>query len=200
MKQYNNENGRKNMRLRGYDYSREGLYFLTIVVQHRLHLYGEIENGEMILNDAGRMVEKWYWEIENKYPDKRCDEMVVMPNHFHCIIENLETDAHVPSTIANDERGRSDTNEKYGMHNIKYGATIGDVMDWFKTMTTNEYIRGVARAARCGRPNDWPRFEGKLWQRSYYDHIIRNEQEYLRISEYIKNNPLKWKDDKFYND
>jgi hypothetical protein len=81
MKKYTKENGRKNMRLRGYDYSRAGLYFLTPVVQNRLHLFGEIRSSEMILNDAGRMVEKWYWEIENKYPDKRCHEMVVMPNH-----------------------------------------------------------------------------------------------------------------------
>lgn len=90
------------MRLQGYDYSRAGLYFLTVVVQNRLHLFGHIENGKMILNGSGRMVEKWYHEIENKYPDKRCDKMAVMPNHFHCIIENMEMNddvlnAHRPS-------------------------------------------------------------------------------------------------------
>ena len=100
-KQHNKENRRKNMRLQGYDYSRTGLYFLTVVVQNRLHLFGEIprtactEPPKMILNDAGNMVEKWYSEIENKFPDKRCHEMVVMPNHFHCIIENMAMDAHV---------------------------------------------------------------------------------------------------------
>ncbi len=75
--------------MRGYDYSRAGLYFLTIDVQNRLNLFGHIENQEMILNDAGKMITRWYDEIENKYPDKRCHEMVVMPNHFHCIIENI---------------------------------------------------------------------------------------------------------------
>lgn len=70
MKKYNKENGRKNMRLHGYDYSSAGLYFLTPVLQNRLHLFGHIKNGIMQLNDAGRMVEKWNWEIENKYPDK----------------------------------------------------------------------------------------------------------------------------------
>ena len=204
------ENRRKNMRLRGYDYSRAGLYFLTPVIQHRLHLFGEIHTGgptcspKMVLNDGGRMVEKWYWEIENKYPDKRCREMVVMPNHFHCIIENLELaetnatkmDAHVGASL----RGRSINNdgrfindEKYGIHNKKYGATIGGVMDWFKTMTTNEYIRGVKNHA-------WPRFDGKLWQRNYYDHIVRNETDYIRIAEYIINNPIKWGEDKFKNE
>jgi REP element-mobilizing transposase RayT len=197
------------MRLQGYDYSRSGLYFLTIVVQNRLHLFGEIHpNGHpvlpvMILNDAGNMVEKWYHEIENKFPDKRCHQMVVMPNHFHCIIENMEMpttnrDAHVPPTDAhvphNDGRPHSnDDNPKYGIHNKRYGTSIGDVMDWFKTMTTNEYIRGV-------KNNHWRRFDGKLWQRNYYDHIIRNDHAFQKISHYIINNPLKWNDDTFNND
>src|SRR5690625_3279490 len=103
MKKYTKENGRKNMRLQGYDYSRAGLYFLTIVLQNRLHLFGHIENGKMILNDAGRMIEKWYHEIENKYPDKHCHEMVVMPNHFHCIIENTKmTNTHDTKMDAHD--------------------------------------------------------------------------------------------------
>ena len=212
---------RKNIRLQGYDYSRAGLYFLTIAVQNRLHLFGQIHHGGMMLNDAGRMIEKWYREIENKYPDKRCHEMVVMPNHFHCIIENLEmqmdanvssTDAHVRPMDAHVRpmdahvgaplRGRSgtdgcpeiesrpETTEKYGIHNQKYGATIGDVMDWFKTMTTNEYIRGMKNMG-------WERYDGKLWQRNYYDRIIRNWEEDLRIATYIVENPQKWKDDKF---
>jgi len=111
---------RRSIRLKGYDYSQEGLYFITICVQDRESLFGEIvvgaslrgcpesdnngctesdingfpesdNNGckQMILNDAGQMVERWYRELENKYPDKRCHEMVIMPNHFHCIIENM---------------------------------------------------------------------------------------------------------------
>jgi len=85
---------RQSIRLKGYDYSREGLYFITICCQDQAMMFGEIKNGEMYLNDAGRMVEKWYWELENKYPDKKCREMVVMPNHFHCIIENVKTDEY----------------------------------------------------------------------------------------------------------
>ena len=83
---------RKSIRLKGYDYSKAGLYFITICVQNRMCLFGTVEKGNMFLNDAGQMVEKWYYELENKYPDKRCHEMVVMPNHFHCIIENMSTD------------------------------------------------------------------------------------------------------------
>ncbi len=135
--------------------------------------------------------------------------MVVMPNHFHCIIENMETnvvgDAHVGAPLRGrpitDEREHSMSDEcnanidqqteKYGMHNIKFGATIGDAMDWFKTMTTNEYIRGVKTLG-------WKPFNQKLWQRNYYEHIVRDEQSYQCIATYIENNPAKWIDDKFY--
>jgi putative transposase len=78
------------------------------------------------------------------------------------------------------------------MENKKYNATIGDAMDWFKTMTTNEYIRGV-------RQSGWKRFNGKLWQRNYWEHIIRSTAEYERISSYIIANPAKWRRDKLFN-
>jgi REP element-mobilizing transposase RayT len=203
---------RRSIRLKGYDYRRSGLYFITICKQNRAHLFGEIvgsnTNGrhendcpentiqsQLILNDAGRMIEKWYHELENKYPDKRCHVMIVMLNHFHCIIENLPIDHvfrddHVGSTLRgrpeNDERGRPEN--PYGIENKKYGATIADAMDWFKTMTNNEYIRGVKQLG-------WQRFDGKLWQRSYWEHIIRDEKSYVKISKYIMNNPANWIND-----
>jgi REP element-mobilizing transposase RayT len=207
---------RRSIRLKGYDYSQAGLYFITICIQNRACLFGKIENGVMILNDAGRMVEKWFYELGNKYPDKCCHEMVVMPNHFHCIIENKRLDAmtldnattvaHVGAPLRgrpeNVERGRPENVEhacpendqlrhpqnQYGIDNKKYGATIGNAMDWFKTMTTNEYIRGVKK---CG----WQQFDGKLWQRNYWEHIIRNEMSYMKISDYILSNPIKWDND-----
>ncbi len=195
-KRYNKENGRKCMRLRGYDYSREGLYFITIMVQKRLHLFGEIKNGQMILNHAGEMVHEWYYEIENKFPDKRCHAMVVMPNHFHCIIENTkcdahdEWDAHVDSCFETPNNNHNDPHcgEKYNKQNQIYNAGIERAMDWFKTMTTNAYIRGV-------KNENWRRFDRKLWQRSCHDRIIRNEEAYQNISKYIFNNPASWQED-----
>ena len=207
---------RRSIRLKGYDYSRAGLYFITICVQDRACLFGKIDNGNtvgetlrgfpsLILNDAGKMTERWYYELENKFPDKYCHEMIVMPNHFHCIIENApEMGVHVATMGAHvgaPLRGRPITNERpitnkrpenpYGPENKKYNATIGAAMDWFKTMTTNEYIRGVKTLG-------WQPFNGKLWQRNYWEHIIRDEQSYHRISDYIINNPAKWSDDKFF--
>ena len=181
---------RRSIRLKGYDYSQQGLYFITICCQDRACLFGDISNGEMVLNDAGNMIEKWYRELENKFPDKICHEMVVMPNHFHCIIENhpkMQMDDHERPTdnhVGLSRRGRPD--------NKKYNATIGDAMEWFKTMTTNEYIRGV-------KTQNWKRFNKKLWQRNYWEHIIRNEQSMDRIAAYIINNPEKWSADKLKN-
>ena len=90
MSPYNpNIHHRRSVRLKGYDYASEGLYFVTICTQNRECLLGDIKNDEMVLNDAGRMVEKWYRKIPSKFPDIVCHEMVIMPNHFHCIWENV---------------------------------------------------------------------------------------------------------------
>jgi len=173
---------------------------------------------KMILNDAGKMIEKWYHELQNKFPDIRCHEMVVMPNHFHCILENAgtvgaylrvcpnktNTNANLrvgPDNVIttnNMDNGNNGTNENDGANeNDTKGEHVGSplhrVVQWFKTMTTNEYIRGVKTLG-------WQPFNGKLWQRNYYEHIIRNEQSYQTISEYIINNPSKWVDDKFYTE
>mgnify|MGYP000930311912 CR=1 FL=1 len=153
---------RKHIRLKSYDYSNSGFFFITINIQKRLCLFGNIVDGIMVLNDAGRMIEKWYYELENKFPEKRCHEMVVMPDHFHCIIESTTVQHGQPS------------------------ETIQNVIHWFKTMTTNEYIRGVKQYG-------WQRFDGKLWQRNFFDHIIRSEQSYIEKSEYIQNNPQNWR-------
>lgn len=199
MNKYNpNIHHRRSIRWKGYDYAQAGLYFVTICVQHRECLLGKINNGELTLNDAGQMVEKWYRELENKFPDIQCREMVVMPNHFHGIIENVGANLRVRP---HDEHGQFPENghlpgitpttgdrEILGEHT---GSPLHRVVQWFKTMTTNEYIRGV-------KTKNWQPFDGKLWQRNYWEHIIRNETSYNTISKYIINNPWKWSEDKFY--
>lgn len=208
---------RKTIRLKGYDYTQAGWYFITICVQNRECLFGDIRRGEpmfsskttpqtntapppeMILNDAGKMVQKWYYELENKFADIRCHEMIIMPNHFHCIIENVGqtvgADLRVcPNTNIADDNvlGEHETNILGEQENNILGEHIGSplhrVVQWFKTMTTNEYIRGVKTLG-------WKPFDGKLWQRNYWEHIIRNENEYNRIAEYIINNPQNWGND-----
>ena len=135
------------------------------------------------MNEAGEMVHKWYDELEKKYPDKMCHEMVVMPNHFHCILENVHQ----------DQNQVLEENQSYGIDNQKYKSPLGDAVAWFKTMTTNEYIRGV-------REKGWKPFSGKLWHRNYYERIIRSRYAFIRIADYIFNNPRVWKWDKFNRD
>jgi REP element-mobilizing transposase RayT len=189
---------RRNLRLEGYDYSKSGMYFVTVCVHNRACLFGRIENKQIILNDAGRMIEKWFHELEHKYPDKKIHEFVVMPNHFHGIVENryspeskIDPDAHAGAPLrGRPEENAANKNEypQYDEENRVYGATIGRAINWFKTMTTNAYIRGVKNM-------DWAKYDGKLWQRNYHDHIIRTKQEYYRISEYIRTNPEHWEED-----
>ena len=140
----------------------------------------------MILNDAGTMIKKWYYEIENKFLDIKCFEMIIMPNHFHCIIKNVGADLCVcPDKSLRDLRILGDQ-RILGEHT---GSPLHRLVQWFKTMTTNEYIRGV-------KNNNWQRFDGKLWQLNYWEQIIRNEKSYQTISEYVANNPDKWNEDK----
>ena len=187
MNKYNPDvHHRRSIRLKGYDYSQSGLYFVTICVKKRICLFGEIDNAKMILNDAGTMIKKWYYEIENKFLDIKCFEMIIMPNHFHCIIKNVGADLCVcPDKSLRDQRTLRDQ-RILGEHT---GSPIHHVVQWFKTMTTNEYIRGV-------KNNNWQRFDGKLWQLNYWEQIIRNEKSYQTISEYVANNPDKLNEDK----
>ena len=203
---------RRSIRLKGYDYSQAGLYFVTIIVHDRKRFFGEIRDGEMILNDAGIMIQKWWQKIPEKFPDIEMDVYQIMPNHFHAIVKNngMGVGANPRVRPDNDDDGdagvriigqthgsartTADTDADGDMGNIlgeHMGSPVWRVVQWFKMMTTNEYIRGVKTLG-------WARFNGKLWQRNYYEHIIRNEQSYQNISNYIINNPAKWKKDKFF--
>ena len=227
---------RRSIRLKGYDYSKAGLYFITICCQNRICRFGEIVVSENIptmkLNDAGNMVDEQWLAMVERFPNIELHEYGIMPNHFHCILEivntqidnneitigrprgyaptsaptpaptSAPTSAPTPaptsaptSTPTPAPPGPSQTNTSQTNTQTDDGKpknkTIGDMMDAFKSIVTVEYIHGV-------KNKGWDRFDGKLLQRDYYEHIIRNEQEYQRISDYIINNPSKWKDDKFY--
>jgi putative transposase len=208
---------RRSIRLNGYDYSRSGLYFITICSQDRLCLFGEIINSTMLLNDAGNMTNRWWHELTRKYQNIRLHGHIAMPNHFHGIIEIHNPWAQtVPTPVGADlcvcpfpgkESQQGQTHRIGQTHrsaptdceisdkNVQKGRYAGPplhaMVQWFKTMTTNEYIRGV-------KQKNWHRFNKKLWQRNYYEHIIRSEDSYLQISEYIRTNPMKWHEDKYY--
>ncbi len=187
---------RKSLRLKEYDYSQPWYYFITICVNTWLCILGEISGNEIYLSDAGKMVETYWKKLEEKYHHIRLHKYTVMPNHFHGIIEIMDIQ---------DGRGQPmcwpwywtvnwlDKNQigTYSGQTHSSAPTIGEMIQWFKTMTTNIYIQNV-------KNYHWEPFYKKLWQRNYYEHIIRNENGYFKISEYITHNPNNWKHDRFY--
>lgn len=178
---------RKSIRLKNYDYSSNGYYFVTICTQNREKLFGEIVGATLRgrPNNPDKIIVKWLLESENKFKDIKIDEYIVMPNHIHFIIKR--TGDH--TGVTGDHIGS--TGDHAGSTGDHIGSPLRDIIGWFKTMSTNEYIAGV----KDGR---FMPFKGRLWQRNYYEHIIRNYDDYINIAEYIQNNPLKWEEDKLY--
>ena len=155
---------RKSPRLSDYDYSQGGAYFVTGCIKGRECLLGKVVEGILHLNDAGKIVEKWWGKLASRFPSAQIDSFyVAMPNHFHGII------------ITSDE-------PLEGGH---AGPSLQKMVQWFKTMSTNEYIHGI-------KEYGWPPFKGNLWQRSFYEHVIRNDESLNRIREYIVTNPQRW--------
>ena len=188
MKRYNpNIHHRRSIRLKGYDYSQAGLYFVTIVTQNRENLFGEIQNGKMILNDAGNMIEKLWGETPNHFANIKLHEYIIMPNHIHEIIEITPVGSDSISA-----RNTADSISKRAEMDSAPTGNFGDIpkiIQSFKRHTTIEYIKMV-------KQNKLPPFDKRIWQRNYWEHIIRNENEYQRIARYIIDNPIKWENDK----
>ena len=154
---------RKPNRLENYDYSQEGSYFLTLCTHNRQNLF--VLEKSRVGNDLcvvpplqNEIIHKWIKETENKFENIKFEKYVIMPDHLHFIV-NI-TERHI-------------------------GRSLRDIMQFFKTMTTNDYIKNVKNGKL--KP-----FDKKLWQKSYYDHIIRNQDDYNEKWDYIENNPLKY--------
>ena len=164
---------RRSIRLKGYDYSQAGAYFVTICTQNRACLFGEVVDGKMRLNEAGRMVLVEWNALSERFPVVELDAFVVMPTHIHGIIV-ITNDIVGAGLVPAPERATT-----------RVAPTIGDVVGAFKSRTTVLYTRGVKQSG-------WATFPGRLWQRNYYEHIIRNEESLNRIRQYILNNPSRW--------
>ena len=177
---------RKILRLTTYDYAQNGAYFITICTENRTCLFGEVLNDAMVLNDAGKMIEMWYWDIESRFPTMQCDSIIVMPNHVHFTIFSVGADRRVRPSLERQTTNQHETilpeHPRAGGHT---GPPLQRILQWFKTMTTNVYIDGV-------KTKGWQPFEGKVWQRGYYDQIVKNEAHLQSVRQYIENNPAQW--------
>ena len=168
---------RRSIRLPHYDYAQPGGYFITLCTQNRACLFGDIINGKMVLNDAGIMVEKYGNEIPQHFHNVILDEHAIMPNHFHGII--MIVGAGLSRPILNNGREGNEGREDRA-------PTVGNIVAYFKYQST-KHINIIHNGG----------FQ-KLWQRNYYERVIRGEKELFEMRQYIINNPANWEMDENY--
>ncbi len=176
---------RRSIRLRGYDYTRQGAYFVTFCTQERRRLFGTVVNGRMALNDAGRMVQTVWNELPAHYPGVVADAFVVMPDHFHGVVRLVGAGPRACPSVAENGQARGPVEQNGQARGPAPTMSLPDVVHRIKTLTTKRYIDGVMQ---CG----WPRFPGKLWQRNYYEIIVRGDRALANIRAYIHDNPAHW--------
>lgn len=194
------------MRLRGYDYSQPGGYFVTICAQHRKCMFGTIIDGKIQLNEVGKIiVESWNY-IPQHFPSVELDEYVIMPNHLHGIIvlgtaerdipyslvgagfprPTVQIEQPTPSTVeARSPRPSENATNRRGEVT---SPSLGKIVAYFKYQSTKHINQ------HYNMPGT------RIWQRNYYDHVIRNDPDLQRLRQYIHNNPIKWILDQLHPD
>jgi len=171
---------RRSIRLPGYDYSQTGAYFVTICAHQKKHLFGEVIEGEVKTNEIGEMI--WlYWDhLPRRYPNIEIDKFVLMPNHIHGIIRIVE-----PVRAIHESPRKTSRDSVGAVHEppLRRKMLLAKIIGYFKMNTAKRIneMRGLA-----GVP---------VWQRNYYEHIVRNDDELNKIRDYIVTNPLRWPTD-----
>ncbi len=206
---------RKSIRLKGYDYSQAGAYFITICCQDRECRFGKIvvgapladaQHGDaptMELNEFGQIAYNEWAKLQERFTNFELDVFQIMPNHVHGIIVLNKSIANVGAGFTpaqndgdTDNRVRINRNpaQNDGADNrvrVNRTPTVGDIVGAYKSLVANACLKIYKSKNKT---------MGKLWQRNFHEHIIRNEQSYQIISGYIINNPAKWNDDKFFKE
>jgi REP element-mobilizing transposase RayT len=180
---------RRSIRLPHYDYSQAGAYFVTICCKNRAPVFGEVVGGNMVLNRCGEIARECWLQIPRHFPNAGAREFVVMPNHVHGIVVldnggGAVTQNAVPVVGANNSSSlrptpTQQTPQQTGQRPRGTSRTIGSIVRGFKIGVTKQIGTSI-------------------WQRNYYEHIIRTEADYWRIAQYIDNNPVQWERDRFY--
>ena len=199
---------RKSIRLKGYDYSNAGLYFITICCKDRVCRFGDVVNGEMVLNEFGQIAHDGWIKLVERFSNFELDVFQIMPNHMHGIIvlKNIPVVSGFTPDPNKEDPNKEDPNkedpsaeypnkpEKNTIDQIEkkskdIAPSIPDIVGAYKSLVSNGSLKKYKLRNQA---------MGKLWQSNYYEHIIRNEQSFQNISSYIINNPKKWEEDKFY--
>jgi REP element-mobilizing transposase RayT len=170
---------RQSIRIRGHDYAGEGAYFVTICAKGRECVFGDIADGQMRLNEVGRIVEEEWLRSAGIRREIELDEFVIMPNHMHgvVILTKCAVGAH-RSTLGEGPPPRVGAHGRAPLQ--RAARSLGSFIAGFKASVTKR-INGIRGTP--GRP---------VWQRNYYEHIIRNDEDLARIRKYVHENPLRW--------
>jgi putative transposase len=187
---------RRSIRLKGFDYTRPGAYFVTMVSYRRVCLFGEVVDGQARLNDLGKIVDRCWKNISRHFPEVELDVYVIMPNHLHGIIwigdrgmgeasKDAEQEISHPLAIA-QSRSASPINADASPQppNGTQSGSLNAIVQNFKSVSTRKANQFL------GSPG------GKIWQRDYYERIVRSERELNAIRRYIENNPTQWESDR----
>lgn len=173
---------RKHIRLRNFDYSSKGAYFITICTKDRENFFGKIKNDEMILNSIGKIAYECLINIPDHFSHAEMDVFIVMPNHIHCI---LFLDKSVGASHGMPHNGVPlQPIPQYNQFSKPVAGSVSVIINQFKSSVK-----------RWCNKNDHKYFQ---WQSRFHDHVIRNENEYKQIKQYIINNPANWNTDKFF--
>ncbi len=201
---------RRSIRLKGYDYSQPGSYFITMCCEKMKWRFGKIVNQQVILNQYGVIAHNEWERLQERFPNCSMDVFVIMPNHMHGIItltnvvgvgSGFTPDPNNDSNFENDKKeylnendngagvnpARTDSVGVNPARTVSVGVNpapaVSDIVGAYKSITSNFCLEIYkSKNERMG----------KLWQRDYYEHIIRDERAYRNISAYIRNNPSKW--------
>lgn len=163
----------KQICLKKYDYSDAGWYFVTICSKDMECLFGNIINNHMKLNEFGKIVKQYWIEIQKHFNNVELDDYVIMPNHIHGIIVIRNTKPFVGAGFPR--------------------PSLGQIIGYFKYQTTKQI--NILKGSGNPTPTK-QRIIKQIFQRLYYDHVIRNETDLFRARQYIRNNPMNWEEDR----
>lgn len=176
---------RQSIRLKGYDYTQTGAYFVTICTYQRNCLFGEIVDGEMKLNISGEIAKSSWLSITRHFANVELDEFVIMPNHLHGIIIIVENE--VKQDFSENQNLPSQCFDNIGIKSVKINGTqsqsLAAIIQNYKSVSSRK-INQIHQAKG-----------NVIWQRNYYEHIIRNAEVFNQIHQYILNNPINWQTD-----
>lgn len=228
---------RRSIRLKGYDYSQAGAYFITICCQDSICRFGQVVDGKMVLNAFGQIAYQEWVQLTKRFTNFEMDVFQIMPNHMHGIMvltdpvwagftpaqtDQPQVGVDDQPQVGVDDQPQTNDQPSVGRLGQPQGfaptvdmgqpngfaptvgmgqpngiaPTVSDMVGAYKSLVANGCLE--IWKSKYMDVNPMPMM-GKLWQRNYYEHIIRDEPSYHRISEYILNNPAKWHEDKFYN-